>query len=299
MRNQASLTAEYMALFRAIESARPAHSRLFGDPFAHLFLHSWRKWTYAIARCETGRRLVERLLDRESPGARAAGIARTKWIDDEVTRALETSTQLVLLGAGFDTRAHRLPAAQRVTTFELDHPRTSAVKQALLREAIGTLPQQVQFVSIDFNTQPVRDVLSRAGFDEARPTCFVWEGVTNYLAPEAVDGVLRQVAQAAGGSILLFTYIHRSVLDEPKLFFGAEKLLSRLRSYGEPWTFGLYPEELERYLAARRLRLLRDLSVEEVWQRAGRPASEVKGYQFYRLASASVMAELSARRQRT
>ena len=101
---------------------------------------------------------------------------------------------------------------------------------------------------------------------------------------------LRQIAQTAGGSILLFTYVDRRVLDRPELFFGAEKLLSRLQSIGEPWTFGFYPEEIERYLAARRLRLMRDLSVAEVWQRAGRPGSDVRGYEFYRLASACVPA---------
>jgi methyltransferase (TIGR00027 family) len=290
MRNRASLTAEYMALFRAIESARPARSRLFCDPFAALFLHRWRKWIYRMARCDAGRRLVEQLFDRKLPGARAAGIARTKWIDDEVTQALETSTQLVLLGAGFDTRAYRLPAAQRVRTFDLDHPETSSAKQAALRGELGSLPKQVQFVSIDFDTQSIADVLSRAGFDEIQPTCFVWEGVTNYLSPEAVDRALRQIAQAAGGSILLFTYVDRRVLDHPELFFGAEKLLSRLRALGEPWTFGLYPEEIERYLAARKLRLVQDLSVAVVWLRAGRPGSDVRGYEFYRLASACVPA---------
>jgi O-methyltransferase involved in polyketide biosynthesis len=104
MRTRASLTAEYMALFRAIESSRPTGSQLFHDPYAAPFLCGWRKWIYKVAQYDAGRRLVERLLDRESPGARAAGIARTQWIDDEVKHALETSTQLVLLGAGFDTR---------------------------------------------------------------------------------------------------------------------------------------------------------------------------------------------------
>jgi methyltransferase (TIGR00027 family) len=173
-----------------------------------------------------------------------------------------------------------------VNTFELDHPETSVAKQWALRNEIGSLAKRVQFIGIDFNSQPVADVLSRAGFDETRPACFVWEGVTNYLASEAVDRMLRQIAQAAGGSNLLFTYVDRRMLDEPELFFGAEKLLSRLRDIGEPWTFGLYPDEIERYLAARKLRLAKDLSVAEVWQRAGRPASEMRGYEFYRLASA-------------
>jgi len=85
--------------------------------------------------------MVERLFDRGLPGARAAGIARTKWIDDEVTRALETCRQLVLLGAGFDTRAYRLPAAQPVNTFEIDHPEMSVAKQAALRGQLGSLPK--------------------------------------------------------------------------------------------------------------------------------------------------------------
>jgi methyltransferase (TIGR00027 family) len=288
MKSRASLTAEYMALFRAIESARPANSRLFRDPFAALFLHGWRKWIYEIARRNAGRHLVERLFDAKLPGARAAGIARTKWVDDEVTSALETCPQLVLLGAGFDTRAYRLPAAQRATTFELDRPETSDAKQAALRNELGSLPGQVRFAGIDFNTQSLADVLGRSGFDRARSACFVCEGVTNYLSWEAVDRVLRQIAQAAGGSVLLFTYVHRRVLDDPKLFFGAEKLLSRLHAIGEPWTFGLDPEEIESYLAARNLRLAQDLSVAEVWRRAGRPDSEMRGYEFYRLASAGV-----------
>jgi O-methyltransferase involved in polyketide biosynthesis len=116
----------------------------------------------------------------------------------------------------------------------------------------------------------------------------VWEGVANYLSPDAVDGGLRQISKAAAGSTLLFTYIERSVLDQPERFLGAQKLLSRLRSYGEPWTFGLYPEEIDQYLAARGLRLTEDLSVADLWQHAGRPAAEVRGYEFYRVASASV-----------
>jgi methyltransferase (TIGR00027 family) len=288
VKNRSSLTAEYMALFRALESLRPEHSRLFSDPFAPLFLHRWRKLFHEFARFDLGRKSVEQLLDRNAPGARAAGIGRTKWIDDEVTQALETARQLVLLGAGFDTRAYRLPSAQRVITFELDYPETSRAKQAVLHQEIGRLSKQVRFVQIDFNCQSIGDVLAQAGFDKTQPACFVWEGVTNYLTTEAVDSVLRQIARTATGSVLLFTYIHRDVLDHPERFFGARKLTSRLQSYGEPWTFGLYPEEIEGYLASRGLRLVKDLSVAEVWQRAGRSTSSTRGYEFYRLASACV-----------
>jgi methyltransferase (TIGR00027 family) len=277
-----------MALFRAIESSGTPESRLFSDPYAALFLNGWRKWVYQAARFDAGRRLIERLLDRNSPGARAAGIARTQWIDAEVARALQESTQLVLLGAGFDTRAYRLPAAHRVRTFELDRPETSLLKQAILRKKMGSLPKQVKFVTIDFNKQSVSDALHAADFDISRRTCFVWEGVSNYLSVEAVDDVLRQISKAAAGSVLLFTYIDRRVLDRPDEFLGAQKLLRRLRSYGEPWTFGLDREEIGAYLSDRHLRLLNDVGVADIWQRASRPADEVRGYEFYRIASAAV-----------
>ena len=288
MKNRASLTAEYMALFRALETSRPAGSRLFDDPFAPIFLCGWRKWLPRIARLGLGRRLAEQLLDRAVPGARMAGIARTKWIDDEVTAALNAAPQLVLLGAGFDTRAYRLPCAARATTFELDHPETSFAKQAALKKATGSLPEKVRFISIDFNRQSVAEVLTQAGFDKTRPACFVWEGVTNYLTAEAVDSVLRQIQQTAREAILLFTYIDREVLDHPERFPGAAKMMARLQSYGEPWTFGLPPEELGAYLAARGFRLVTDQSVAEIWRRTGRSSAGMRGYEFYRLASARV-----------
>jgi len=288
VKNRASLTAEYMALFRALESSLPASSRLFYDPFAAGFLGARRKWLYRMARAGLGRRIVERVLDSAAPGARAAGIARTKWIDDEVTAALAQARQLVLLGAGFDTRAFRLPAATRATTFELDQPETSRAKQAALKKN-GPLPDRVRFITLDFNHQAVDAVLTQAGFDKTQPACFVWEGVTNYLTAKAIDTVLRQVQQAAPGSILVFTYLDRAVLDHPERFFGAAKLMARLESYGEPWTFGFYPEELSAYLAPRGFQLLDNLSVAEVWRRAGRSIAGTRGYEFYWLASARIV----------
>lgn len=138
--NRASLTAEYMALFRALESSRRSPSRLFFDPDAALFLTGARKWLARVAGFPAARQLAEWLLDRASPGARAAGVARTKWIDDEATAALKDATQLVLLGAGFDMRALRLPEATQVLTFELDHPQTSSAKQRVLKSEQRKLP---------------------------------------------------------------------------------------------------------------------------------------------------------------
>jgi methyltransferase (TIGR00027 family) len=236
-----------------------------------------------------GGQFAERLLGRASPGARAAGVARTKWIDDEATGALQTATQLVLLGAGFDMRAFRLLLATRAYTFELDHPETSIAKQAILKSARRGLPERIRYIGIDFNRQPIAEVLRHAGFDNSLPAYLIWEGVTNYLTAEAVDRSLRQIGEtAAEGSVLLFTHVDCAVLDKPERFFGARKLIERLRSYGEPWTFGLDPGEVRSYLATRRFELLKDVSVSDVWKRAGRSSLESRGYEFYRLAAARV-----------
>jgi len=143
-------------------------------------------------------------------------------------------------------------------------------------------------VTIDFNSQSVAERLKQAGFDSAQPSCVIWEGVTNYLTDDSVDAVLRQIRQAAPAAIVLFTYVDRAVLETPEKFFGAQELMTRLRSYGEPWTFGLHPRELAEYLEARGLRLIQDVGVAEVWKRAGRQSSEVRGYEFYRVAWAQV-----------
>ncbi len=288
MTDRPSLTAEYMALFRALETSRPSSSRLFVDHDARLFLTGWRKWLYRMSKMPLGRRVAERVLDQASPGARGAGVARTKWIDDEAAAALATATQLVLLGAGFDMRALRLPQAAHADAFELDHLRTSDAKRAILRN-VRTMSERIRYIGIDFNRQSLAEVLPHAGFDISRPACWIWEGVTNYLTAGAVDWTLRQIAEtSSAGSILLFTYIERAVLDSPRRYFGAVKLIARLQSYGEPWTFGLDPDEVRAYFADRGFRLLKDVSVAEVWQRAGRSTVETRGYEFYRMASARI-----------
>jgi O-methyltransferase involved in polyketide biosynthesis len=117
----------------------------------------------------------------------------------------------------------------------------------------------------------------------------IWEGATNYLTEDAVDRSLRQIGEiAAKGSVLVFTYIERAVLESPERFFGAPKLIARAKSYGEPWTFGLDPGELRAYLARRGFELVQDVSAAEIRLSSGRSGSGIRGYEFYRLASAGV-----------
>lgn len=189
--------------------------------------------------------LVRAYIDRQWPGARTSAVARTKFIDDAAEAALRSGVaQVVIFGAGFDARACRIPSTARAVVFEVDHPSTSARKRRVVETALGSLPHHLRFVPIDFTADVLSQAMSAADYDPSQRTLFIWEGVTNYLTEAAVDETLRWCAGAAVGSTVLFTYVHRQVLDSPEGFEGTEKLFATLRAVGECWTFGLDPSSV-------------------------------------------------------
>lgn len=283
-----------MALYRALESARPRDKRLFHDPFAIHFLQPSLRRAVELSKIPFLGTLIARYADRRAPGARTSAIARTRLIDDLVSQGLrEGIGQIVILGAGFDCRIYRLSDMRSVAAFEVDHPATLAAKRSRLRSLITNSPINVHFVEIDFGKQDLAQVLRQEGFDTGRPTIFVWEGVTNYLTPSAVDAVLRYVARCAGGSRVIFTYVHEGALDGSGMFSDAARIISNVERLGEPWTFGLIPEELSSYLGERGLRQDRDEGARD-YRRAyfGKAAESMKGYDFYHVAVASVSARM-------
>ncbi|MBI5505927.1 MAG: SAM-dependent methyltransferase [Deltaproteobacteria bacterium] len=283
---RASRTAQFMALFRALESCRPATQRLFCDPYATLFLPPSLRLAVWVASLPLVGALVPWFIDRRWPGARSSGAARTRLIDDEVGAALRRGiAQVVLLGAGFDARAHRLPGIERARVFEVDRSATMGAKLAALRSRMERLPDHVVPVEVDFERNDLQQALAAAGFRREVPAMVVWEGVTNYLTAEAVDATLRAIAElTARGSRLLFTYVHRGVLDGSTSFDQTRRLSATLRRVGEPWRFGLDPAEVGAYLAARGFELLADQGAREYRARYfGEPG---QGYEFYRAALA-------------
>ena len=108
---EASRTAEYMALFRALESTLADRRRLLHDPFASGFLTHRLRFLVGLARVPMVGALVRAYIDRHWPGARTSAVARTRFIDDAAESALRMGVaQVVILGAGFDSRAYRFPA---------------------------------------------------------------------------------------------------------------------------------------------------------------------------------------------
>jgi methyltransferase (TIGR00027 family) len=279
-----------MAFFRALESAQPEGERLFYDPFAPGFLSARLAWAARLCRNQVASRIVGWYADRRLPGARTSGIARTRFIDDCLRSSMgAVNSQLVILGAGFDCRAYRLAELRDVQVFEVDHPATLAVKKERLGKALPSLPANVCFVPADFNRMSISEILGRTSFDPSRSAFFLWEGVTNYLSEAAVGAVLKFIAECAAGTELVFTYVHQGLLDGTVDFIGGKRLLDDVARLNEPWTFGIYPEQLSEFLEARGLALEEDVPAAE-YRRTyfGAAAERMKGYEFYRIAVATV-----------
>ncbi len=287
---EASRTAQYMALFRALESALPARRRLFDHRFARGFLPPGLRFAVALSRLPLVGGLIPAWIDHRWPGARTSGVARTRLIDDLAEASLRSGVeQVVLLGAGFDARAYRMAAMAGATVFEVDHPATSAAKRQQVESALGSLPSHVRFVPIDFNVEPLPSTMTAAGFESRRPTLFVWEGVTNYLGQSAVDTTLRWCAGSRGGNTVIFTYVDRRVLEVPEAFDGMVRTFAKLEASGETWTFGLDPSRLSGFLVGRGLELEEDVGAADYRARYfRRRASAMRGYEFYRVAVARV-----------
>jgi len=188
------------------------------------------------------------------PGIHEYVLARTKVLDAVFSDALEARfMQIVLLGAGFDTRALRFAGQNRGTrVFELDVATTQQPKIDILRRKKVPLPQELTFVSIDFNKDDLFETLSRAGYQERQKSLFLWEGVTMYLTAQAVDRTLDFICRhAAAGSRVAFDYIYASVVRHENRYYGEQGIFETVSKAGEGWTFGLEDGAIGVFLAER------------------------------------------------
>jgi methyltransferase (TIGR00027 family) len=198
--------------------------------------------------------------------------------------------QLVILGAGFDTRAYRIPGMDQVRVFEVDLPGSRRLKQARLESVLGAVPENVTLIGMDFDQQNLDDVLSAADFQKGQRTLFIWEGVTQYITAEAVDDTLEFVSGVSGaGSAIVFTYVRRGIIDGTARPEWLGSFLSFARAVGSPYLFGLDQDEVEEYLADRGLKLVDDVGAAEYQDRYLRPLGrELNVFDGERVALAEV-----------
>ena len=173
--------------------------------------------------------------------------ARTTFFDAALTRHLSDIDQLVLLGAGWDTRSYRMPKA--IHCFEVDTPKTQETKRQMLKKA-GLDTTRITFVPADFMTENWLEKLVNAGLDPDKPTFFLWEGVTMYLDREAVESTLRKIASTASGSVVAFDYFNADLI-EARGGLSIRYVRAVLNAIGEPLRFGIEsPPPARKHVAA-------------------------------------------------
>jgi methyltransferase (TIGR00027 family) len=198
---------------------------------------------------------AEAIRDPEVASAVGMMMVRTRFIDELLERSVRNgATQVVVLGAGFDSRAYRFEELlQNVRVFEVDRATTQAIKKRRVAEALGGAPPNLTYVPIDFRRDNLAEVLDRAGFHAGQKTFFIWEGVTMYLTEKAARHTLELVASQPSGSSVVFDYVYAEAIaflksvNVDQLPEAMKRPVQRLMNLeaGEPWLFGI-PSEGER-----------------------------------------------------
>ncbi|HEU4535844.1 MAG TPA: SAM-dependent methyltransferase, partial [Polyangiaceae bacterium] len=259
-----SQTSLGVAVFRALGSQGPPARGGASDPVAASLLPAaLGPAVAALARAARGRAGAHRALGRATLGLFDNVVLRTRRIDELLEGAVARgAAQVVLLGAGLDARAYRLAGLAGARVFEVDHPATQAAKR---RRLAGRAPaaREVRFVAVDFERERLPDALVAAGFDAARPSAWVWEGVTMYLSEAARAATLDALgALAAPASDALITYMRPDDVDTTlrRAACAAATLV------GEPLRGFVGAEQFTAELGARGFRVLEDEGA-EAWAR--------------------------------
>jgi methyltransferase (TIGR00027 family) len=227
----ASRTALATAYMRATHQLLDPPPRVLEDPAAVAVLGPGAEQSIreSAARSQTP----------ENRALRAHMVLRSRFAEDRLAAAVGRGvTQYVILGAGFDTFAVRQPAwARNLHILEVDHAGTQQLKRSHLAAAGLAVPPNAGFATIDFERESLRDGLLRHSISPAQRTFFSWLGVTMYLREDAIDAVLRSVAEFPAGSEIVLTFASAS--NTP------QDVAERAAEAGEPWLSFFEPEEMQ------------------------------------------------------
>jgi methyltransferase (TIGR00027 family) len=225
-----SLTARIVALSRALASqTRAAVVNPGDDAVAKLLPVDLRIGLSALKTSGLGPLAV-----RASAGFVDHIALRAAIVDREVEQAIESGIgQVVILGAGLDTRAHRLSCLEEVDVYEVDHPSTQRGKEAAAHAALPTLARKLVYVAVDFERDRLTDRLAQTGHKSSVATLWLLEGVVPYLTEGALAGLFAEISAAsAPGSRLVLTYVPG---DARWLEVGRPVVRALLAIAGEPF----------------------------------------------------------------
>jgi methyltransferase (TIGR00027 family) len=194
------------------------------------------------------------------------------WHVDAILQqvAVNDVKQVVIIGAGFDSRPYRFAEQMpQVRFFELDLPATQERKKEMLEREFGQLPAAVAYIPVDYRSEIFFEKLPRAGYDKGLKTLFVWEASMVFTHSDVVEHTLQSIAQnSAPGSELVFGYIFDELVQgDFTRYMGAWYGSVRMKAAGEPWKFGIAEGKADEFMAQRGFKVISDLGSQELAQK--------------------------------
>lgn len=257
-----SQTAGVTAYLRAFARVELYGGAQTGDGLAHHFLPL--EWAESLRTPEARAHVKEKVMH---PGMYPYITARTAHMDAVFCQALSDGIhQVVILGAGYDTRAQRLlPKENACRIFELDTPATQAHKRTCLEKISGGSTNGVRYAPLDLRQSHLKTVLAEMGAEPEDKALFVLEGLIMYLPCETVTSLLTTIqAWAAPGSRLVMDYLREDVLAGEAQCYGATGLLAKAHGHGEPFQCGFSIQGLEAQLEGLGYRILSHLLAQDL-----------------------------------
>jgi methyltransferase (TIGR00027 family) len=195
-----------------------------------------------LAKVPSVRRLLPALAERLLPGGYYYEAARVKHIDGILLTELEEGLdQVLILGAGYDSRPYRFAdALEHVRVYEVDLPTISALKRQKTARILGQLPRQVHYIEADMVRDALPDHLEKRSYRLNDATLIVLSGVMPYLPADAVNLLFHFVGtHASPRTSIVFDYVYREMVEGDSTFHGATQTRRRLDALGEPLKFGI------------------------------------------------------------
>jgi len=257
IKQKPSETALMGALHRAIANKEFGDQKFGSDNLAEYFLPSHFRFFIGFKKIRAN---SKNKFNKFVPGMHEYIIARTAFFDSLFMEALDNQIpQIVLLGAGYDSRAYRFSKLNVATKIiELDIASTQIRKRKYLKKAHIDIPENVTLVPIDFNNESLINVLEQAGYDRQKRTLFLWEGVVYYLDPGSVDATLKFVnCYSRPGSIIALDYLipgFESNMDA----YGNKEFFQMMKEHhaNEKLMFSLDEGEAESFFGQRGLKMI-------------------------------------------
>ncbi|MGF7118758.1 SAM-dependent methyltransferase [Methanobacterium oryzae] len=248
-RENPSQMAEGIAMQRFGESNKPEDERICYDPYAIHFIRP-EIIEFGMKHPEEAKAKIEQT-ERQFLGLSSSIMARVRYFDDFLKKYIDEGLeQLVILGAGYDTRAYRIEKLKKsINVFEMDHPNTQSFKIDKIKEIFGSTPENVIYVPVDFEIENLGQKLFDNEYNSSKKTLFIMEGLIMYIPPRAVAETLSFIVEnSCKGSAVIFDYYPKSVVDGTcKLKIG-ENIRNHLIQLGEPLQFGINEDEIEDFL---------------------------------------------------